>query len=134
MSITKGTILIDDGTILPDSLLLNREPYSMNWTCASHLDGHGLEGQLRRIGWTLFYMAGDIKANAFGFDEEKRVNAAVSRVAKRVRAQNCKLPGDHSNGDEIFPRYTVRECRGPLASYSGQLPVPTSLITEVTGA
>ena len=31
----------------------------------------------------------DIKANAFGFDEEKRVNAAVSRVAKFVRAQNC---------------------------------------------
>ena len=89
MPITKGTILIENGTILPDSLLLNREPYSMNWTCASHLDGHGLEGQLRRIGWTLFYMAGDIKANAFGFDEEKRVNAAVSRVAKRVRAQNC---------------------------------------------
>lgn len=42
MLITKGTILIENGTILPDSLLLNREPYSMNWTCASHLDGHGL--------------------------------------------------------------------------------------------
>ena len=61
MPITKGTILIENGTILPDSLLLNREPYSMNWTCAPNLDGHGLEGQLRRIGWTLFYMAGDIK-------------------------------------------------------------------------
>ena len=38
---------------------------------------------------TFFFMAGEIKARAYGFDREKSVRGAVSRLIAKVKTQNC---------------------------------------------
>jgi len=58
--ISKGTILIEEGTLLPDSLRFESEPYSNGWRIVRNLDGFGLERKIRETGWNFFYMAGEI--------------------------------------------------------------------------
>jgi hypothetical protein len=89
MLIAAGTILIQDGTLLPDSMPLTSEPYSRNWTSVTNLDRTALEGQLRKAGWTFFFMAGQIKAGAFGFDGQKRLRTAVQRAIGHVQSLRC---------------------------------------------
>jgi hypothetical protein len=38
-----GTIFIEEGTPLPDSLRFESEPYSNGWRLVRNLDGYGLE-------------------------------------------------------------------------------------------
>jgi hypothetical protein len=85
----QGAILVENGTTLPGAMSLRRNALSEDWRSVPKLDRSGLEAQLAEAGWTFFYMAGVVKKHAFGFDQEKRVRAAVGRVIKDVRSQNC---------------------------------------------
>src|SRR5690349_3457073 len=49
-----STILIRNGTALPESLGLKSEPYSGNWRSVTNLDRQGLDNQLGKAGWTFF--------------------------------------------------------------------------------
>lgn len=89
LPITTGTLLIEDGTTLPESLLLTSTPYSSGWRSVTDLDRRGLEKQLGQAGWTFFYMAGQIKTSAFGVDEQKRVRTAVGRAIRNVQSRKC---------------------------------------------
>ena len=84
--IKMGTILIQGGALLPDSLRFESEPYSKGWRLVKNLDGYGLDRKIRQAGWTFFYMA-QIKASAFGFDREKAVRRAVNRVLANLRSE-----------------------------------------------
>ena len=55
--IKMGTILIEGGALLPDSLRFESEPYSKGWRLLKNLDGYGLDRKIRQAGWTFFYMA-----------------------------------------------------------------------------
>jgi hypothetical protein len=85
--LTTGTILIEKGTLLPDSLRFESEPYSNVWRRVKNLDGFGLERKIREAGWNFFYMAGEITASAFGFDREKTFRRTVNRVLARLKSE-----------------------------------------------
>ena len=89
--ITAGAMLIEQGTVVPDSLLLETEPFSNGWGSLTNLDCHGLERELTKAGWTLFFMAGEIKTTVFGFDRQKIIRTAVKRLIANVgsRKLNC---------------------------------------------
>ncbi len=89
--IKTGTILIEEGTFLPESLRFESEPYSKGWRLVKNLDGYGLDRKIREAGWTFFYMAGEIKASVFGFDGEKALRRAVNRVLANLKSEkfNC---------------------------------------------
>jgi hypothetical protein len=84
-----GTILIEIGTPLPQSLLLEGENYSSSWTSVSNFDRSELDAQITKAGWTFFYMAGKIKTTVFGFDKEKTLRTAVKRLITSARPQKC---------------------------------------------
>lgn len=87
-AITAGTILIEDGTVIPDSMVLQRAPYSRGW--ASLMFGNReLEEEINKAHWNLFYIASDIKKKAFDFDKEKSLRSAVDRVIMAVKANRC---------------------------------------------
>jgi hypothetical protein len=48
-----------------------------------------LEKELSATGWTFFFMAGPIRAAAFGFNREKTVDAALNRGIQGVRRLRC---------------------------------------------
>jgi hypothetical protein len=69
--ITTGSILIEEGTLLPESLRFESEPYSNGWRLVRNLDGYGLERKIRLAGWNFFYMAGEIKASVFVLTQKR---------------------------------------------------------------
>jgi hypothetical protein len=87
-AIAAGTILIEGGTLLPNSLLLQNESSSNGWAEVKDA-GPKLENQIQEAGWTFFFMAGKIKATVFGFDRQKSLRAAVTRLIANVKSQNC---------------------------------------------
>lgn len=87
-TVKAGTILIQEGASLADSLLLETEPYSKGWRLLRKLDGYGLDRKVREAGWTFFLLAGEIQGIAFGFEGEKRTRRAVNRIMARLKSQN----------------------------------------------
>ena len=89
--IKMGTILIEEGALLPEYLLFESEPCLNGWRLVKNLDGYGLDRKIREAGWIFFYMAGEIKASVFGFDREKALRTAVSRLLANLKSEkfNC---------------------------------------------
>src|SRR5271169_4471416 len=79
-TISTGTILIKDGTFLPDALRFESEPCATGWRLVKNLDGYGLGRKIHEAGWTNFLLAGELRATVFGFDGQKTVRRAVKRI------------------------------------------------------
>ena len=88
--ITSGTILIEKGTVLPQSFRVESQSYAREWmSVGGDRSSHDLEKELTITGWTFFYMAGTVTANACGFDRLKTVNTALGRLIASARLQKC---------------------------------------------
>ncbi len=89
--IKTGTILIEEGTLLPESLRFESEPYAKGWRLVKDLDGYGLDRRIREAGWTFFYMAGEVHATAVGSDLEKTTRRAVQKAIACMKSDrlNC---------------------------------------------
>ena len=84
--IKTGSILIKDGTSLPDALRFESEPCATGWRLVKDLDGYGLHCKINEAEWTFFCLAGEIKATIFGFDGQKTVRRAVKRILARLKS------------------------------------------------
>ena len=89
--IKAGTILIEEGSLLPESLRFESEPYPNGWRLVKNLNGYELDQKTTTAGWNFFYMAVEIKATVFGFDEEKGLRRAVNRLLTNLKSGkfNC---------------------------------------------
>ncbi len=85
--ISSGTILIREGTALPEALPFESEPYSSGWRLVKDLDGDGLGRKIQEVGWAFFCLAGEISVTVFGIDEEKIVRRAVARILARLKSE-----------------------------------------------
>jgi hypothetical protein len=85
----RGTILVEEGTLMPDSLLVSTKPYGDGWSSVENLTRGQLGAELETAQWTFFYMAGEIQETAFGFDEPSRMRRAVGKVIQAVKLQHC---------------------------------------------
>ncbi len=88
-TIKTGTILIKDGTSLPEALRFESEPCAPGWRSVINLDGYGLDRKIREAGWTFFCLAGEIKTIVFGFEGQRRVRKAVRRILARLKMERC---------------------------------------------
>ena len=88
-AIKEGTILIDSSSLLPGSLHLEGAVYSSGWKSVSNLDLNELDTGVKKAGWTFFFMAGEIKITAFGFDQQTAVRRAVKRAITDVESHKC---------------------------------------------
>ena len=92
--ISSGSILIREGTALPEALPFESEPYASGWSLVKGFDGDGLGRKIQEAGWTFFCQAGEIKATVFGLDEEKMARRAVAHIL-------ANLPSEKFNTLEI---------------------------------
>jgi hypothetical protein len=86
--ITTGSILVQASAHLPRALRLQSEPDSNGWAAIEDTRCN-FEKAIREAGWTFFFMAGEIRATAFGFDKPKARCAALKRLIADVRSQHC---------------------------------------------
>jgi hypothetical protein len=82
-----GLVLIKDGTLLPEGLRFESEPCGPGWRLVTNLDGYELDRRIHEAGWTFFCLAGEIKATAFGFDEQKAVRRALKRILAKLNSE-----------------------------------------------
>lgn len=75
--IAPGTILIEQGTPLPESLRLETGLNEGDWGTVANL-----AEKLDSAGWTFFFMAGQIKSSGFG-------DAALRRLIASAKRQKC---------------------------------------------
>jgi hypothetical protein len=86
--ITAGNILVQEGTNLPRSLLVETDSDSNGWAAVKD-NPSTFEKTVEEAGWTFFFMAGEIKAAVFGFDRQKALRAALKRLITDVKSQHC---------------------------------------------
>jgi hypothetical protein len=87
-TIKPGTILITEGALLPESLLLESEPYAYGWRLVKNLDSNGLGQIISQAGWNFFYIAGLIETNSFGSDEKKTTRKAIKQIIANLKSKN----------------------------------------------
>jgi len=93
--IARGTILIEEGTAIPSSFRLETAPYPGTWmSTVNKVNVRSIESEPGFTGWSVFYLAGTVKATAFGFDRQKSIHSALGQLTAGAAAKNC-------NGIEI---------------------------------
>jgi hypothetical protein len=82
-----GSIFIEKSAHLPNSLVYENDSDVNGWAM---LKGprSTFEKKLGEAGWTLFFMAGEIKATALGSDPET-LRTALKRLIAKVKSQQC---------------------------------------------
>ena len=108
--ITTGTILIKDGTLLPEELKFESEPCVPGWRLVKDFDGYGLDREIRKTGWTFFCLAGEIRATVFGIDKQKMVLRAIERILAGPKSEKFNSLG-------ITRVVSVGSGRFPLVRY-----------------
>ncbi len=86
-----GTLLIREDTPLPETLPLESDPYSKGWRLVKNLRCSAMDRKLSEMGWTFFYMAGEVNATALGSNSEKTIRRAVKTVMTNMKTDkfNC---------------------------------------------
>jgi hypothetical protein len=85
-TIKTGTILIKEGTLLPECLRFESEPCAPGWRLVRNLDGYGLGRKIYEAGWTFSWRAGEIGATAFGLDEQKTLGRAIEQILANLES------------------------------------------------
>jgi hypothetical protein len=90
-TIKPGTIMIKEGTLLPETLRFESEPCVPGWRLVKDLDGCGLDRRIREAGWTFFCLAGQLRATVFGIDEQKTLSRAIEQILANLESAqfNC---------------------------------------------
>lgn len=84
-TIKTGTVLIKDGTHLPEGLQVESEPCALGWRLVKNLDGNGLGQKIHEAGWNFFCLAAEIKRTVFGFRGKDNVRRALKRILTNLR-------------------------------------------------
>lgn len=89
--IKAGTILIEEGVLLPDCLRFESEPYSDGWRLVKNLGGYELDHRISKAGWTFFSMVGEVEGTSFGFNRQKALRRAVKGALACLKSKesNC---------------------------------------------
>jgi len=88
MSFETGSIFLATGSPMPSSLVLRPDSFLSGWGVVEN-SASRIEKRMLEAGWTLFFLAGELNATAFGFDEAKTLDRALNRLAALVRALGC---------------------------------------------
>ena len=81
-----GTILIKEGTLLPECLRFESEPCASGWRIVQNLDGHELGRKIHEAGWTFSWRPGEIGATLFGLDEQMTLRRAVEQILANLES------------------------------------------------
>ena len=86
MSIVQaGTVLMQTGTPLPQSLQLEAAEYSKGWNLVEKLDGIALDGKLRKSNWNFIYISGKLEASVRGGWNGLTLRKAAIRLLAKAK-------------------------------------------------
>ncbi len=81
---------MEQGTHVPSFFRLETSQYPGKWMSLSGGVNSGeLDSNLTAAGWTFHYMAGEVRATAFGFDRQKAMHSALNKLIAGAQIQRC---------------------------------------------
>jgi hypothetical protein len=88
--IQAGTMMVQQSASMR-SLAIESEPYSGSWRSLGVLESSGLDRKVRAAGWSLFFMAGELRAVVPAWGGQSTLRAGVKRLLAQTRLQrfNC---------------------------------------------
>ena len=81
--------MVKAGTIIPQSLRVEMEPYSHGWEIIKNFDADAVDRDIRRADWNFFFLAANMQATALGGWGERTIRRAIERVL--AKAEPSKL-------------------------------------------
>ena len=86
-----GSILIKEQPLMTEHLGLESDSYSQNWSVVRAVNGFSLDRKVRAAGWSSFFMAAEVQANAVGSIRAGSLRTALQRIFSKVRDEdfNC---------------------------------------------
>ena len=111
--VVSGTVLIQDGTLLPPALILDTEPYCSGWSSIAGIDLSEFDRRIRRAGWNLFHLAPPMKTTVFGFRGARMMRRALGTLISTVEASryNCMRVESVDTGSILRIPYIRMSCR-----------------------
>lgn len=107
-----GTVLMQTGAYIPESVWVERETYSPGWEEVTNLDGEDLDRLVRRENWNFFFFGGALQGMSWGSPSGSSVRCAAIRVLKKSKL--TKL-----NGFEITGIHARRFLGIPYTNVTG---------------
>jgi hypothetical protein len=87
-AIEVGTVMVQNGTLLPGGLGLYPRIYSRLWRSFNGSESESADKKLRSVGWNFFYIAEELKAYVFGHQPGRMRDSALGRLLEKVRLAN----------------------------------------------
>jgi endo-1,4-beta-D-glucanase Y len=90
-AIKVGTVMMKSGTNLPMTAQLHGENYSPGWKMIKNTDGHSVDRNVRKAGWSFFFLAPNIHASAWGAHDANTISKAMRKILAKVKSTkfNC---------------------------------------------
>jgi hypothetical protein len=90
-SLKNGTLIIVEGTPLPDSGKITSEPFSKGWRMVTNLRGQGLDRYFSHMGWTVFQKAAPVQANILCFGKSEPFLKIFRKLLRNIGSKkfNC---------------------------------------------
>lgn len=90
-SVKDGTLIIVEGTPLPDSGKITSEPFSRGWRMVTNLKGQGLDRHFSDFGWTVFQKAAPVQASILCLGKSQPFLKAFRKILRTIGARkfNC---------------------------------------------
>ena len=107
------------GTIIPQSLRVERERYSRGWEIIKNADCDALDRDIRRADWSFFFLADSIQATALGYWGERTVSRAMERVLAKAEPSKFNCLEITEISAKQFLGLSLRARLGALTAYPG---------------
>ena len=104
-----GSILMDDRPMIADTLEVETEAYSGNWSLVLFPEVRALDHKARSVGWGFFFMAAEAKVCFLGGATAGNIRKALMRIVARrpIQGFNClEVTGIKSKHFGAIP-YTI---------------------------
>lgn len=85
--IKAGSVLFKEGTLLPNGLTFDSEPFSSGWRSIKDLDGYAIGRKIPAVGWTFFYLAGESRSSAIGREGQETVHRATKKILAGLKSE-----------------------------------------------
>jgi hypothetical protein len=96
-----GTVLLQTGAVIPESVWIEKETYSPGWEEVTNVSGDDLDRQLRRENWSFFFIGGAIQGTSWGSWSGAAIRCAAIRTLNKTEVTKF-------NGFEITGIYSKR--------------------------
>ena len=105
-----GTVLLRDGTVIPDSVWVLKETLCPGWQAITNLSSEDLDRQIREQNWNFMFIASALYGTSWGSWNDSAVHGAAIRALLKTELANFngfEITGIHKRKFLKFHYVTV---------------------------